>query len=264
MRVDGAPLGGVIRSVMRYAAPLSTAWEAAVPVRRGRRQRSRRCCAERRGGECSPAPGSSTDSGIPDYRGSTGRLRRHTPMTYDAFARRPARPAPLLGPQPRRLAADRAAPGPNAGHRRRRPRCSAAGPARRGDHAERRRAAPAGGRARRRRAARRRWTATVCLGCGRRAPHRAALDERSPRGEPDVRPARPTEINPDGDAELPDEVLDGFVDGRLPRLRRRAAQAGRRLLRRDRARAASGRRSTCRRHHRAPPRAGGSASIRRS
>src|SRR6478752_6364892 len=29
--------------------------------------------------------GVSTESGIPDYRGATGTLRRHTPMTYDEF-----------------------------------------------------------------------------------------------------------------------------------------------------------------------------------
>ena len=29
--------------------------------------------------------GLSTESGIPDYRGATGSLRRHTPMTYDDF-----------------------------------------------------------------------------------------------------------------------------------------------------------------------------------
>src|SRR5215207_11142701 len=33
--------------------------------------------------------GLSTDSGIPDYRGATGRLRRHTPMTYQTFTRDP-------------------------------------------------------------------------------------------------------------------------------------------------------------------------------
>ncbi len=29
--------------------------------------------------------GLSTESGIPDYRGASGRLRRHTPMTYEEF-----------------------------------------------------------------------------------------------------------------------------------------------------------------------------------
>src|SRR6266540_3392117 len=29
--------------------------------------------------------GLSTESGIPDYRGEAGSLRRHTPMTYDQF-----------------------------------------------------------------------------------------------------------------------------------------------------------------------------------
>ncbi|GDY32700.1 NAD-dependent protein deacetylase [Gandjariella thermophila] len=31
--------------------------------------------------------GLSTESGIPDYRGEAGSLRRHTPMTYDEFVR---------------------------------------------------------------------------------------------------------------------------------------------------------------------------------
>ena len=33
--------------------------------------------------------GLSTDSGIPDYRGPSGSLRRHTPMTYQEFVRDP-------------------------------------------------------------------------------------------------------------------------------------------------------------------------------
>jgi NAD-dependent SIR2 family protein deacetylase len=32
--------------------------------------------------------GLSTESGVPDYRGVNGRLRRHMPMTYDEFVRR--------------------------------------------------------------------------------------------------------------------------------------------------------------------------------
>ena len=34
--------------------------------------------------------GLSTESGIPDYRGPTGALRRHAPMTYQAFMGDPA------------------------------------------------------------------------------------------------------------------------------------------------------------------------------
>ncbi|MGW5848760.1 NAD-dependent protein deacetylase [Streptomyces sp. NPDC055254] len=60
--------------------------------------------------------GLSTESGIPDYRGERGSLRRHTPMTYQEFtasaqARRRYWARSHLG----RRAFDRA--GPNAGHR---------------------------------------------------------------------------------------------------------------------------------------------------
>jgi NAD-dependent SIR2 family protein deacetylase len=50
---------------------------------------------------------------------------------------------------------------------------------------------------------------TVCLNCGDVAS-RVALDERLQAVNPHFG-ARSDEINPDGDAELPDEVLDGFV-----------------------------------------------------
>ena len=50
---------------------------------------------------------------------------------------------------------------------------------------------------------------TVCLNCGDVAG-RAELDERLREANPDFGP-RTDGINPDGDAELPDEVLDSFV-----------------------------------------------------
>jgi NAD-dependent SIR2 family protein deacetylase len=50
---------------------------------------------------------------------------------------------------------------------------------------------------------------TVCLNCGDVAS-RAGLDERLREANPTFG-ARTNEVNPDGDAELPDEVLDGFV-----------------------------------------------------
>jgi NAD-dependent SIR2 family protein deacetylase len=150
--------------------------------------------------------GLSTDSGIPDYRGATGSLRRHTPMTYQTFTRDPrgrhrywARS--FVGWRQIRAAR------PNAGH-------SAVATLERagvvsgvitqnvdGLH----QAAGArdvvelhGGLDR-----------TVCLGCGDVAG-RAELDARLRAVNAHFGP-RVDEVNPDGDAELPDEVLDGFV-----------------------------------------------------
>ncbi|TFV53075.1 NAD-dependent protein deacetylase [Blastococcus sp. TF02A-35] len=150
--------------------------------------------------------GLSTDSGIPDYRGATGSLRRHTPMTYQTFTRDPrgrhrywARS--FVGWRQMRDAR------PNDGHRAVAALQTAgllggvitqnvdglhqAGGAR--DVVELH-----GGLDR-----------TVCLGCGDLAG-RAELDDRLRAVNPDFGP-RVEEINPDGDAELPDEVLDGFV-----------------------------------------------------
>ena len=150
--------------------------------------------------------GLSTDSGIPDYRGATGSLRRHTPMTYQTFTRDPAGRHRYWARSYvgwRQIATAR----PNAGHR------AVAALERAGLLAGvitqnvdgLHQAAGArdvvelhGGLDR-----------TVCLSCGDVAG-RADLDQRLRTANPHFGP-RTDEVNPDGDAELPDEVLDGFV-----------------------------------------------------
>ena len=151
--------------------------------------------------------GLSTDSGIPDYRGATGSLRRHTPMTWQTFTRDPrgrhrywARS--FVGW--RQIADAR----PNDGHR------AVAALQRAGAVTDvitqnvdgLHQAGGAvdvvelhGGLDR-----------TVCLACGDVAS-RAGLDERLRAANPGFRPDATDEVNPDGDVELPEEVLDGFV-----------------------------------------------------
>ena len=151
--------------------------------------------------------GLSTDSGIPDYRGATGSLRRHTPMTWQTFTRDPrgrhrywARS--FVGW--RQIAHAR----PNAGHRAvaALQRAGAVGEVITQNVDGLHQAGGArnvvelhGGLDR-----------TICLACGDVAD-RAALDVRLREANPGFRPEATDEVNPDGDVELPDEALDGFV-----------------------------------------------------
>ncbi|NIH84448.1 NAD-dependent protein deacetylase [Amycolatopsis granulosa] len=149
--------------------------------------------------------GLSTESGIPDYRGATGSLRRHTPMTYQEFvaaehARRRYWARSHLGW--RTIARAR----PNEGHR--------------GVAALRAAGLVAGvitqnvdglhqaagtpdvvelhGSLDR----------VVCLSCGARSA-REELDRRLREANPDFA-ATAGRINPDGDVELPETAVDGF------------------------------------------------------
>jgi NAD-dependent SIR2 family protein deacetylase len=150
--------------------------------------------------------GLSTDSGIPDYRGATGSLRRHTPMTWQTFTRDPrgrhrywARS--FVGWRQIQQAR------PNDGHR------AVAGLQGAGllhgvitqnvDGLHQAAGADDvvelhGGLDR-----------TVCLACGDVAD-RAELDARLRAANPGFGP-RTDEVNPDGDVELAEEVLDQFV-----------------------------------------------------
>jgi NAD-dependent SIR2 family protein deacetylase len=150
--------------------------------------------------------GLSTDSGIPDYRGPSGSARRSTPMTYQTFTRDPIARRRYWARSHlgwRTIGQAR----PNEGHR------AVARMQRQGaldgivtqnvDGLHQAAGAESvvelhGGLDR-----------TVCLGCGDVAG-RADLDERLRAANPGFGP-RSGEVNPDGDAELSDAELDGFV-----------------------------------------------------
>jgi NAD-dependent SIR2 family protein deacetylase len=150
--------------------------------------------------------GLSTESGIPDYRGPDGALRRHTPMTFQAFLRDPVArhrywARSYLG-WPRISAAR-----PNAGHR------AVAGLERalllsgvitqNVDGLHQRAGTGSvielhGGLDR-----------VVCRGCGQ-LERRADLDRRLRAAN--ARFAAPTlPVNPDGDVDLSDQQLDRFT-----------------------------------------------------
>lgn len=150
--------------------------------------------------------GISTDSGIPDYRGATGALRTHAPMTYQSF---------LRDPQARHRYWARSHLGwrqierarPNAGHRAvatLQARGALAGIITQnvdglhqagGAHGV---VELHGGLAR-----------TVCLQCGDRA-RRSGVDRLLRNSNPDF-DAFVQAINPDGDADVADSDLDHFV-----------------------------------------------------
>jgi NAD-dependent SIR2 family protein deacetylase len=149
--------------------------------------------------------GLSTESGIPDYRGETGRKRRAEPMTYQAFAgsaaaRRRYWARSHLGWR-HITRAD-----PNAGHR------AVAGLQERGlvagiitqnvdglqQAAGAHEVIELHGSLDR----------VMCLSCGRRTP-RQVLDQRLRAANPGWS-AEVSAINPDGDAVLADDQIDSF------------------------------------------------------
>ncbi|MFI2609128.1 NAD-dependent protein deacetylase [Kitasatospora sp. NPDC018619] len=160
---------------------------------------------DRRGAVVLSGAGLSTESGIPDYRGATGRRRRGTPMTYQEFtgsadARRRYWARSHTGWPA--IAGAR----PNAGHHavellRRAGRVAAVITQNvDGLHHEAgtREAVELHGGLRR----------VVCLGC-RRTSTRAELDQRLEALNRGFRQAG-AQLRPDGDALLPQSAVDGF------------------------------------------------------
>jgi NAD-dependent SIR2 family protein deacetylase len=154
--------------------------------------------------------GLSTESGIPDYRGEHGSLRRHTPMTFQEFVgAEQARQRYWARSQLGWRAMTRARP--NAGHRA----VTALADAglvtgvitQNVDGLQQSAGAPDvielhGSLSR-----------VVCLGCGHECS-RSELDRRlreaNPRFEAAADRHRAARVNPDGDVDLPDEAVREF------------------------------------------------------
>ncbi|GLY65124.1 NAD-dependent protein deacetylase [Amycolatopsis taiwanensis] len=149
--------------------------------------------------------GLSTESGIPDYRGPAGSLRRHTPMTYQEFvgseqARRRYWARSHLG------WATVARAEPNAGHRAvaaLRTRGHLSGVVTQNVDGLHQAVGTSGvvelhGRLSR----------VVCLGCGRKSS-REELDSRLRAANP-VFEGSASRVNPDGDVDLADEQVRAF------------------------------------------------------
>ncbi|MBW3638437.1 MAG: NAD-dependent protein deacetylase [Actinobacteria bacterium] len=156
--------------------------------------------------------GLSTDSGIPDYRGPTGALRRATPMTYQRFVGDPAQRQRYWARSHLgwRIVAQAA---PNAGHfavTALQEHGLLAGLVTQNVDGLHTRAGATGvielhGNLHR----------VVCLGCGA-VSARTELDDRL-RAANAGWSASVGRFNPDGDVELPDDAVRGFtvVDCRL-------------------------------------------------